>query len=692
MDDRPTTPATGRRGIPTPGTDLPVTDATLAGHPPPYISPDVTVPEITVRAVILGLLLSIIMGAANTYLGLRVGMTVSASIPAAVISMGILRGILKRGSILENNIVQTMASTGESLAAGAIFTVPAILMVGAWQEFRFWPTTLIVMLGGLLGVVFMVPMRRALIVNRPDLRYPEGIACSEVLVVGEEGGQGMRSVASGIGIGALFGLLLRGVQVILSTVEGAIAAGRSVLYFGADMSAALVGVGYIVGLEIAVLITIGGAIGWLVAMPLLGGAGGGREPLDLAWEIWDTKIRYIGVGTMLVGGVHSILSVRRGLVEGLAALGRSRRAANGAGRGDAGAAGGAGGAGAAGGAGGAAAAGGDSRPRTDQDLPLPALGLIFIVTVLGTFGLYEFLTRGLEISVAATVAMILTAFLFVAVATYIAGLVGSSNSPVSGMTICALLITAGVLLALGIAAELAIVATLGVAGVVCCAACTSGDIAQDLKTGLLVGATPRRQQSMELLATVVTAFFFAPILTLLHHAYGIGTGEPGSLAAPQAGLFASLTQGLFGRGEIAWEMVQVGIGVGIALLVLDRILAVQGVRFRLHIMPIAVGIYLPFSLDVPILAGGLVRFFTGRRGGGARSAARDQGVLFGSGLIAGEALMNIVLAIVIAAGVGLPFVVPDVLGLRTVIDTGWASILLAAGLVLLYVRMARLRG
>jgi putative OPT family oligopeptide transporter len=630
-------------------------------HPAPYVAATKSIPEITGRAIILGLILSVLMGAANTYLGLRVGMTVSASIPAAVISMGILRGLMRRGTILENNIVQTMASAGESLAAGVIFTVPAILMVGAWQEFEFWPTTTIVVLGGLLGVVFMVPMRWALIVHRPDLKYPEGIACAEVLVVGEEGGEGVKSVASGVGVGAVFAILLRGVQVVLNTVEHAWSMGRSVVYAGSDMSAALIGVGYIVGLEIAVLITLGGAIGWLVAIPLLGQAGGEEAALDVAWRLWDTKVRYIGVGCMLVGGVHSILSVRRGIVQGMKALGASR-----------------------------SSNGDNSRLRTEQDLPLGVLAGVFLASVVGTWALYGFLTQSLGISAAATVMMIITAFLFVAVATYIAGLVGSSNSPVSGMTICALLITAGMLLVLGIEAEHAILATLGVAGVVCCATCTSGDVAQDLKTGLLVGATPRRQQGVEILATVATAFFFAPILTLLHHAYGIGTGEPGALAAPQAGLFASLTQGLFGQGAIAWEMVWVGAGIGIVLLVVNGILATRGVAFRAHIMPVAVGIYLPFALDVPILTGGLIRHFVGRRRR-TETSARDQGVLFGSGLIAGEALMGILIAIPIAAGLALPIRLPDVIGLRWIVDSGVTSLVIAALIILMYVRVARNR-
>lgn len=464
----------------------------------PYVSPESNLREVTILALVLGTLLSIVMAAANTYLGLKAGLTVSASIPAAVISMAILRGIFRRGTILENNIVQTIASTGESLAAGCIFTIPALILVGAWQKFQFWPTTFIVMLGGLLGIIFMVPMRRALIVNRPDLIYPEGLACSEVLIVGQEGGSGIVYIALGLAIGAVFKFLSTGIHLIQDVVEGAIVRGRSVFYMGSDMSVALVAVGYIVNLQIAALIFMGGAIGWLVAMPLLGGYEIGTVPLEAAGQLYKEYVRFLGVGTMLVGGIYSIWRVRKGIVAGIAGL-----------------------RGVAGGLGGESTA----RLRTDRDMALPALLTVFLITVVATFLLYDYLIGDLGVAVVATIVMIIAAFLFVAVATYIVGLVGSSNSPVSGMTICALLMAAAVLLALGIRGESAILAVLGVAGVVCCAACTSGDVAQDLKTGLLVGATPARQQGAEIIGAIIPAFFFAPILTLLHNAYGIGTGD-----------------------------------------------------------------------------------------------------------------------------------------------------------------------
>jgi len=595
----------------------------------PYVPAETQLTEITVRALVLGGILSIVMGAANTYLGLYAGMTVSASIPAAVISMAILRGLLRRGSILENNIVQTMASTGESLAAGVIFTVPALVMVGAWQEFEFWPTTLITMLGGLLGIVFMVPMRRALIVDRPDLIYPEGVACSEVLIVGEEQGEGIRAIVLGVAIGGLFKFLINGFQIIQGTVEGAIARGRSVLYAGADMSVALLAVGYIVDLQIALLITFGGAIGWLVALPILGGFEGG-VPLDHAWELWESKVRYLGVGAMLTGGLHSIWQVRGGIVAGITGLKGVRSGSEG------------------------------PELRTERNLPLPALLLVFIGTTIATFFFYDYLVGNLGIAAITALLMVLTSFLFVAVATYIAGLVGSSNSPVSGMTICALLIAAAVLLALGIKGDVAILATLGIAGVVCCATCTAGDIAQDLKTGLLVGATPAKQQATEIIGAVIPAFFFAPILTLLHGAYGIGTGEPGSLRAPQAALFASLTEGFFGDGTLEWKLILVGVGIGIALVILNRILIARGSSLRTHVMPVAVGIYLPLSLDIPILIGGLLRHFMRRaKENDDGSSSHDHGVLFGSGLIAGEALMGIGLAIPISLQVALPMTFPS---------------------------------
>lgn len=608
----------------------------------PYIPAEQTVAEATVRAILLGSVLAIVMAAANTYLGLKVGMTVSASIPAAVISMALLRALFRSGTILENNVVQTMASTGESLAAGAIFTIPALVLVGQWQDFQFWPTTLIVMLGGMLGVIFMVPMRRALIVGRPDLIYPEGVACSEVLIVGQEGGSGVKTIAAGLGIGALFKFLATGLHLVKDSLEGAFAIGDRVFYGGVNMSAALVAVGYIVNLQIASLVFLGGCIAWVIAIPVMGGYDNSAGPLETAWDLWDRQIRYMGVGAMLIGGLYSIWNVRKGVVAGVLGLRGVEQA------------------------GGSAEA-----PRTDRDLSLSFLLTVFAFTALGTLAFYYWLVQSAFIAAVAAVVMILAAFLFVAVATYIVGLVGSSNSPVSGMTICALLMTATVLLILGVESDSAILATLGVAGVVCCAACTSGDIAQDLKTGQLVGATPRNLQWTEMVGVLVPAFFFAPIMSMLHHAYEIGSRE---LLAPQAQLFASLVQGFFGDGDLPKDMILYGVIIGAVLIAVNTVLERKGSKIRTHVMPVAVGIYLPLSLSAPIFIGGLLRLFVERMRAG-KGGMFDNGVLFGSGLIAGEALMGIGLAIPIALQDRLGFSMPGGEGFASVSIIAFAIVL-----------------
>lgn len=600
-----------------------------------------TPPETTIRALLLGCVLSVVMLAANMYLGLRVGMTVSASIPAAVISMAILRGLLRTGTILENNIVQTMASTGESLAAGAIFTIPALLFVHVWEEFSFWPTTLIALLGGSLGVVLMIPLRRALIVNRPDLAYPEGVACAQVLRAGETGGSGVRFIGFGLLFGALVKLLDSGIHVVRHTIEGAFRQSGTLFYFGADVSPALLAVGYIVGLHIASLVFLGGALSWLIAIPLFNAGADAVAPLDAAWEVWKTQVRYIGVGAMLVGGIHALWSVRSGIRDGLRALMQVTGAQSAA------------------------------TARQDRDIPLSALAPILVLIILGVIGLYVFLIGSIPLALLTAFVMLPGAFLFTAVATYIVGLVGSSNSPVSGMTICALLLAALVLLACGVTGTSAMLAVLGVAGVVCCTVCTAGDIAQDLKTGVLVGATPARQQWTELLAVLIPAFFVAPVLTLLHSAYVIGSDQ---LLAPQAALFAGLAQGFFGDGALPWGMVGLGCGLGVSILAMNGTLKRFGFHYQAHLMPVAVGIYLPLALAVPMLIGGLIRCAEGRWRK-SREGDDSPGTLFGSGLIAGEALMGILLAVPIALNVVMP-------------DFGnplSASLIAFGGLILLYI-------
>jgi putative OPT family oligopeptide transporter len=621
----------------------------------PFVPPEKSIAEITLASVLLGVILGGIMTAANTYAGLYAGMTVTASIPAAVISMGILRGMLGRGTILENNIVQTIASAGESLAAGIIFTIPALVIVGIWQDFKFWPVTIIAIAGGMLGVLFMIPLRRTLIIEEKELIYPEGLACAEVLEVGETKGSGIVYIFSAIGVGIVFKLFVAAFGFIKGTVESAWATGKTAVYFGCDMSVLLLGIGYIVGMNIGVLVFIGGAIGWLIGIPIYGAVHGlppGEVLADRVAEVWSTQIRYMGVGAMIVGGLWSIVRIRSGIGKGLrdALFGREHL-------------------------------GMGPVLRTDQDLRQRVVLGLTLATVAAIFGIYLYLTPSVGISIVSTVSMVLAGFFFVAVSSYIVGLVGSSNNPISGMTICTILFASALLLVSGMRGSEGILAALGVAGVVCCAAATAGDISQDLKTGYLVGATPRRQQFAQVLGVVIPAFVIAPVLTVLQKAYGIGSSE---LPAPQATLFASIARAMFTEHPMPWIMVEIGIGIGVILIIMDEILRYQGSKFRAHVMPVAVGIYLPLGLSVPILIGGIINQITRyeARHRGDEAAVVHRGVLFGSGLIAGEAIMGIIAAFLIVGGIGLPLFRWQ----STVLSLSFFAIAIAA---LVYVAMKR---
>jgi len=589
----------------------------------PYIPAESRIPEFTVQAILIGAILAIVLGAANTYLGLYAGMTVSASIPAAVISMGILRGILKRGTILENNIVQTMASTGESLAAGIIFTLPALIIAGVWSDFDYWSVTLVALFGGILGIIFMIPMRKSLVVEEKTLKYPEGTACAEVLKAGEGEKAGMLEIAMGVLIGGMLKFTISGVAILKGTLEGATKLFGSVFYFGADTSAALLGVGAIVGFNVAVLIFIGGALGWIFGIPMLAAVDGlaAGEALDQAWTLWSTKIRYVGVGSMVVAGLWAIVKIRGGIVAGFKEI-IAPKSSDSEG----------------------------SLKRTEICMSKKHILSIIALTVIGMFVFYQIKLESVPVSLLSVVLIFVLSIFLVAVASYICGLVGSSNSPVSGMTICALLVTASVFYMLGVSGGFAIMATLLVSGVICCATCTSGDISQDLKTGYLVGATPKKQQWAEIIGAVVPAFFFAPILILLHNAYGIGTGAPGSLKAPQAALFASLTEAIFGEKAMPWTMLVIGMILAVVLVAFDEVLAKRKSNFRLYPMPVAVGIYLPLSLSVPIIVGGVIelciRKHFKKKNEDAKPGLRKV-LLLSSGLIAGESLMGIMLALVI---------------------------------------------
>ena len=615
--------------------------------------------ELTLQSVLIGLVLSVIMGAANVYLGLKVGMTVSASIPAAVVSMLLLRVLLGRGSILEANQAQTAASAGESLAAGIIFTMPALVLIGVWHEFDLMLTTLIALTGGLLGIVVMIPMRKVFVAGSTNgttakqLAFPEGVACAAVLRSGEHtqaGRYDARQVIQGALFGFVFKALVSFVGVLKGTLEGAWVVGKSVVYLGSDMSVALLGVGMIVRLNIAALVFLGGAIGWLLALPFLSsGLATPEHPVERAYSVWSQQVRYIGVGAMVVGGVMAIVQVRHGLVEAVRALTHTARHAH--------------------------------KSHEDvqgEDIPLTWIVTLTTLCVALTGLIYFLFTNRLDVTLTATVIMTLMAFFFTAVASYIVGLVGNSNSPVSGMTITTVLFTGVMLVLFGFTGTTGMLATLGVAAIVCCTACTAGDVCNDLKTGQLVGASPRRQQIMQIGGVAVAAVIMAPVLQLLHDYTpgGIGGKE---LAAPQAQLFASLARGFFGDGQLPWDLVGLGAVIGLILVGVDRMLEYRQASFRLHLMPIAVGMYLPFGLSVPIFLGGILSAICTLHSQKPTKATSQPGVLLASGAIAGEALTGV--GIALFASLGLSRLQ---LGLSDGLQTGLTLLALLFALVFFY--------
>ncbi len=600
----------------------------------PFIPSEANLPEITVKAVLLGVTLTVILAGANAYLGLFAGMTVSASIPAAVISMGVLK-LFRKSNILENNIVQTCASAGEALAAGVIFTIPALVLLKTWTHFDFLQTTLISGFGGILGVLFTVPLRRALIVEEP-LQFPEGIACAEVLESGERGGAGLKLVAGAAAVAALFKLAQTGFQLWNETAEWStgLFGGKSLFYIGSDLSPALVAVGYIVGLNIAMLVFLGGVLNFWVAIPILawrhGGIPAGQSPADYALALWSSRTRYLGVGAMVVGGLWALVRMRGSVLSGArSGLEAYRRLK-----------------------GGAAA----TIARTDRDIPMQWVLAAVAVSIVPLFFLYHFLVGHTDMSLGMAIVMAVFGFLFSAVSGYMTGLVGSSNNPVSGVTIATMLFASLLLLSVfGATGASGAAAAILIGAVVCCAAAIAGDNLHDLKTGYLVGATPWKQQVMLIVGVCAAALVMAPILNLLLAAYGIGpvtAAHPNSLTAPQAALMAAVAKGVF-EGGLPWKMVFLGMALAVAIIALDLILEKRGSEFRAPVLAVAVGIYLPLELSTPIIAGGVVahlvqRSLAGRPSGGTAAEKKDldqRGMLLSSGLIAGEALVGIFLAV-----------------------------------------------
>jgi putative OPT family oligopeptide transporter len=626
----------------------------------PYIPADKKLPELTVGVIILGCLLSIILGGANAYLGMFAGMTVSASVPAAVLSMAILRA-LRTGNILQNNAVQTAAASGEGLAAGAIFTLPAMVMFGVWVKpegahgifgaFPYLESTLIAGFGGILGVLFTIPLRRALIIDQP-LQFPEGVATAEVLKVGAEGGGGVGVLALTAAVGAIIKIGATGLMVWAEVVRfggwvmgGAATAATKVgvpFYFGINCSPALLSVGYIVGFNVAIVIFAGAVINRWIAVPLasqlvdhasividkLHGttlAQALADPdnaaaLDVADLLHGKLTRFLGVGGMLVGGLWSLFKLRKSLLGGIqAGLAAYQKRKTG---------------------------GSDAVPRTEHDMPMNIILILIGVSVVPLFLIFWHFTDSPGISAVMAVVMLVAGFLFSAVASYMAGLVGSSNNPVSGITVSTILVSALLLLGLGLGPKAGPVAAILIGGVVCCAAAIGGDNLQDLKCGQLVGSTPWKQQTMQILGVVVAAFVMAPILNLLHNAYGIGDKLP----APQASLMGTVSFGVF-EGGLPVTMIAIGAAIAVVVIIIDSALEAKKSSFRIPVMAFAVGVYLPFELNVPIFLGGGVAWLVSRALDKAkasherRSEVERMGLLAAAGFITGEALLGIAIAV-----------------------------------------------
>jgi len=621
--------------------------------------------QLSVRAIVLSMLLAMILAAANTYLGLFAGLTIASAIPAAVISMGVLR-LLGGGTILENNIVATGASAAASIAAGVIFTIPALVILQYWTDFEYSWVLTIAGLGGILGVLFSVPLRRSLIIEQ-QLKFPEGVAAAEVLKTGENPAQGLKILAgSALGGGLVKLLAGSGMRLIPDTAAIAGYAGKSIAYMAVNLSPALLGVGYIVGLNIGILIVGGGIISWNIAIPLYAAHYASVDPAlaatlqglsagDAAYAIWAAKIRYLGVGAMLIGGIWAVINLRSSLLSGVkSGLAATRTGA------------------------------GAALAETERDLPMNLVLLGIVLFTIPLALLYQAIVGSWGVSLPMTIIMIVAGFIFCSVSAYMAGLVGSSNNPVSGITICTILFASLVLwLLMGRTAPLGPVAAIMIGAVVCCAAAVGGDNLQDLKCGQLIGATPWRQQVMLAIGAVSCALVMAPVLNLLNTAYGIGAptpAHPTPLLAPQATLMASVAQGMFG-GELPWNLVAIGVAIGIAIIVADQILKARGAHFRMPVLAVAVGIYLPLELSTPIFLGGLLAHFADRARGlkpGASEAERvtDRGVLFGAGMITGEALMGILIAVPIVATANR-----DVLALPETLHFGaWLGLVLVAAL------------
>jgi putative OPT family oligopeptide transporter len=612
--------------------------------------------EMTVKAVGLGIFLAFVFGSANAYLGMKAGQTVAATIPAAVIAMALFRIPAFRGGVLEQNIARTAASVGEALVAGAIFTIPAFMLVEIqgtrlWSDLRahYWEGSFILLTGGLIGVFFIILLRRPLCVES-NLPWPESVASVEIVRAGQEAGNAPRYIFGAMAFGGLVQILKsdKGLRVMREYADGFLAFPRSVVqhfnfrrepigdvtHFGGipwstpNLSPALIGIGYIIGPRLASINVSGGIIAWWVLIPLLlffdpdlarRLSGGGEASPDVeAYTVWYNIVRPIAVGAMLVSACYTLISMRSSIAQSLAgAFSASASAARDQ----------------------------TARERTERDIPLKwivagTLGLLVPITAI-----YYFFTGGWGAAIVAALVMSFTGFLLSAVGGYLVGLVGSTNQPVSGLTLAALVISALVMLLIGVRGPAGVAAVLGVAAVVCCAACVSGSLIQDLKAGHLLGGTPWKMQVVEIFAVLLLAFFLMGPMIALHEA-NLATGGIGgrTLPAPQAGLMAQLSKGIVG-GQMAWGLLAIGAGLAVALILCGASAP----------MLIAVGMYLPFDTTSAIFLGGVIRWLADRMTAHYRNDEKakveETGTLIASGLIAGEAIVGILLAVTFLSGI-----------------------------------------
>jgi putative OPT family oligopeptide transporter len=586
----------------------------------------------TIRSIALGFSVGLLLTAAITYLALYSGVAISAAIPAAVICTGLIRLGLKRATTLENNFAQTIASSGEALAVGIAFTMPALVLVGVQHELSYWEVSLVSALGGVMGALSMVPLRRTLMTESPELRYPESVAAAKIIRAGGERRQSLLPMAVAVVAGALFKMLVSVVQVIGGTVEGALRVAGRPVYVGSDMSLALVGVGVFVGIEYSACMLLGGMASWFIAIPLVAHAAPatGSQLVPLAWHTWSSDVRFIGLGAMIVGAFWSIVETREVIGRGLRhALANVQGARSG------------------------------PIERLQRDLPMTVVMPMLGLSCFGTFFLMWRTTGSMSVGLVSALVVIALVLTFAAVSGYTVGLVGNSNNPSSALAICAFLIVSLLYVTFHFTGHARLITgVLLVSAFVCTASAVAGDTAQHLKTGALLGATPQRQQLAQLIGVVTFALVVAPIVVLLVRGYGLGTGQPGSLQAPQAALFANLAGAVFGEGGLSRSMLWIGVATGAGVILLDRLLKIIGAPFRLAIMPFAIGMYLPLSLTVPMFVGALLpialRRIMRQRAAEAFEQAQDRSTLVWSGLITGEALVGVANAIPLWLGWQVP--------------------------------------